>query len=1002
MKYDAFISYRHLEKDMYVAKRVHKALETTKIPKKLQKEIGRKKIDRVFRDQEELPIGSDLGANIEAALQEAAFLVVICSPQTQESYWVMKEIDTFIAMHGRENVLAVLVEGEPADSFPPQLLTDDDGNAVEPLAADVRGKNNREIRKKLKTEALRLAASILHVDYDDLKQRHRERQMHRNMAIAAAVAVIAISFGIYNAYNLSKINAEYQQKLINESKVLAATSLDVLESGDTKTAALIAMEGVATEENNRPYVSDAVYALSQALNTYGLGINLSHDLVLANDVAVDEIAMNEDGSRLISYDVDDTIYIWNLDNGECLFKKQAEIIDDAKDDVLAVGYSKDIAVVVTKNYVRGYYENGDLAYEKKSDDSVIFASVDDNAYKIALNKQRVDPETFHRTEYIEIIDARTGEAYKSYENQTDVSYGADVSFNSDASKALVAHQSSDDEITNYVTYIDFTTDNMIDIPVQGGSIMDMIFTDDGNVAVASLSYNDLTSAEDTAMHVIECEPETAKVLWSRDLEYIADILSTSYTHMASREVEVDGLTYSQIMINASKKLYVLDMHTGDDISTINTNAYIQKYFASTNGNMILLATSDGKASYYDALTADIYNDYVLDVDDSIMDFTMSNKVFASRGYRSPNIIVMRFKTDENYMAKRNLETGFYGIAASSPEGDTFVISTTELAADVNIYRVFETASANEIGQIELENPLYSGLRYIDNNTIMIATYGGKMVYYHLDSKKTEYVQIPEATGGVNCSFSSNDKYVAYVRNKNYYVIDNVNQELLYSCENEDLYPHTIALSNDGKRIFVITSSYEAYSLDAATGKTDRIFEDYEVDNIVPSTDDSIIAVHSRDGILHVLNVETDEILNEFEFHGDEASFVEFSADNKLLYLQGDDLYFSIYDLENDKTVFLMDEQINDIVYTCFDEENNRLSIHNYYDMYVIDLNSYGMLDYAEYGRLYIPQAQVIVSVYGTSLTEFAVQSKDDLIERVKERFGDAKLTELQRLKYRID
>ena len=39
MKYDAFISYRHLEKDMYVAKKVHRALETAKIPKKIQKEI---------------------------------------------------------------------------------------------------------------------------------------------------------------------------------------------------------------------------------------------------------------------------------------------------------------------------------------------------------------------------------------------------------------------------------------------------------------------------------------------------------------------------------------------------------------------------------------------------------------------------------------------------------------------------------------------------------------------------------------------------------------------------------------------------------------------------------------------------------------------------------------------------------------------------------------------------------------------------------------------------
>ena len=79
MKYDAFISYRHLPKDMYVAKRVHKSLESVKIPRKIQKETGRKRINRVFRDQEELPIGSDLGSNIESALSQAEFLVVICS-----------------------------------------------------------------------------------------------------------------------------------------------------------------------------------------------------------------------------------------------------------------------------------------------------------------------------------------------------------------------------------------------------------------------------------------------------------------------------------------------------------------------------------------------------------------------------------------------------------------------------------------------------------------------------------------------------------------------------------------------------------------------------------------------------------------------------------------------------------------------------------------------------------------------------------------------------------
>ena len=69
MKYDAFISYRHTPLDMETAKKVHSGLETYHIPKPVQKKTGKKKIARVFRDQEELPIGSDLNDNISSALE---------------------------------------------------------------------------------------------------------------------------------------------------------------------------------------------------------------------------------------------------------------------------------------------------------------------------------------------------------------------------------------------------------------------------------------------------------------------------------------------------------------------------------------------------------------------------------------------------------------------------------------------------------------------------------------------------------------------------------------------------------------------------------------------------------------------------------------------------------------------------------------------------------------------------------------------------------------------
>ena len=143
MNYDAFISYRHAPLDMEIAKKVHTGLETYKIPKAVRKKTGKAKMGRVFRDQEELPIGSDLGDNISGALAGSEYLIVICSPRTPDSYWVCKEIDTFIKLHDRDHILAVLIEGEPDESFPPQLLTDENGEPVMDDSKCIYEKNDR-------------------------------------------------------------------------------------------------------------------------------------------------------------------------------------------------------------------------------------------------------------------------------------------------------------------------------------------------------------------------------------------------------------------------------------------------------------------------------------------------------------------------------------------------------------------------------------------------------------------------------------------------------------------------------------------------------------------------------------------------------------------------------------------------------------------------------------------------------------------------------------------
>ena len=228
--YCAFISYRHVSPDDTVAKALHTAIETYGIPGSIKKQTGKRKMGKVFRDQEELPLSADLGADIEAALDGSEWLICVCSPRYLESRWCLREVEYFLRRKGRDRILAVLVEGEPEDSFPELLRFDtlEDGTRVErePLAADLRGADDGERRRKLKAEVQRLLAPMLGVSYDDLHRRARQRRIRQTAGICAAALVLAGAIGAYAASNHAKnerlrLEAEAQQALAEEQQALA-------------------------------------------------------------------------------------------------------------------------------------------------------------------------------------------------------------------------------------------------------------------------------------------------------------------------------------------------------------------------------------------------------------------------------------------------------------------------------------------------------------------------------------------------------------------------------------------------------------------------------------------------------------------------------------------------------------------------------------------------------------------------------------------------------------
>lgn len=264
-KYNVFISYKHAEIDSAVAGYLQRALEHYRIPKEIREKTHKKKISRVFRDREELGVGSDLQQEIEEQIKNSEFLLVICSPAMKSSHWVSREIETFLKYRDRRNILLVLTEGEPGDAFPEALLDDS-----EPMAADFRGKSRREVLKKAKKELGRIMAPILHCSYDELVQRHKAYRMKQIALVSLLGALIALAFGVVTVLQNRKIMENYRAKQENQSRYLSRTASTLLEEGKREEAMLVALEALpdGSGDTSKPYVSDAYQVLEKCLYLY--------------------------------------------------------------------------------------------------------------------------------------------------------------------------------------------------------------------------------------------------------------------------------------------------------------------------------------------------------------------------------------------------------------------------------------------------------------------------------------------------------------------------------------------------------------------------------------------------------------------------------------------------------------------------------------------------------------------------------------------------------------
>ena len=124
-------------------------------------------------------------------------LVVVCSPAAARSTSLDRAIHRYVAAHGRQGLLPIVVRGEPGAPaaspdacFPSPLRTDAGGGNWEPLAADARhGRDGRELA------VLKVFAGICGAPLDRLRNREALRQRRVRCWALSGLAVFLLAAG---------------------------------------------------------------------------------------------------------------------------------------------------------------------------------------------------------------------------------------------------------------------------------------------------------------------------------------------------------------------------------------------------------------------------------------------------------------------------------------------------------------------------------------------------------------------------------------------------------------------------------------------------------------------------------------------------------------------------------------------------------------------------------------------------------------------------------------
>lgn len=210
---------------------------------------------------------------VQEQLDKSRFLVLLCSPDAKNSASVNSRLTAFCRSHDRDQIIAVIVNGEPEEVFPenfterkmvrhilPNHRVIERMELIEPIAADLRADSEKRKKQLLRYETVRIVASVLSVHPDELERRQHARQKRTLISILSMTAVVVLILsGIFIRLGLT---ARKEGRIADEQTQL---SVRTAERTIEELPELFADEPLALD-----YIREAIQNAREALAELGL------------------------------------------------------------------------------------------------------------------------------------------------------------------------------------------------------------------------------------------------------------------------------------------------------------------------------------------------------------------------------------------------------------------------------------------------------------------------------------------------------------------------------------------------------------------------------------------------------------------------------------------------------------------------------------------------------------------------------------------------------------